>query len=70
MYNYGHSYCTVEEIALASQSWNFQTIYGDQEPSRKRVVVPARQATYAVGINSLESIPGLLKSLKNRAQSC
>ncbi len=29
-----------------------------------RVVVPARQATYAGGINSLESIPRLLKGLK------
>ncbi len=29
-----------------------------------RVVVPARQATYAGGIDSFELIPGLLKSLK------
>jgi hypothetical protein len=32
-----------------------------------RVVVPARQATLASGINSSEPIPGLLKSLKIRA---
>jgi hypothetical protein len=25
--------------------WNFKTIYGGWEPSRNRVVVPARQAT-------------------------
>jgi hypothetical protein len=34
--------------------------------SRNRVVVPARQATG--GIDSLKSIPGLLKSLKMTAQ--
>ncbi len=33
-------------------------------PSRNRVIVPAR---YASGIDSLESIPGLLKGLKIRA---
>jgi hypothetical protein len=32
------------------------------------VVVPARQATKAGGIDSLESILGLLKSLKIRAR--
>ncbi len=37
-------------------------------PSRNRVVVPARQATQPGGIGSLESILGLLKSLKIRAQ--
>jgi hypothetical protein len=31
-------------------------------------VTPARQATYTGEIDSLESIPGLLKSLKIRAQ--
>jgi hypothetical protein len=36
--------------------------------SRNSVVVPARQATQAGGIDSLESILGLLKSLKIRAQ--
>jgi hypothetical protein len=34
------------------------------ELSRTRVVVPALQATWACGIDSLEFIPGLLKSLK------
>jgi hypothetical protein len=33
-----------------------------------RVVLPARQATQPSGIGSLESILGLLKSLKIRAQ--
>jgi hypothetical protein len=37
------------------------------EPSRNRVVVPARQATQPGGIGSLETILGLLKSLKIRA---
>ena len=32
----------------------------------KKVIVPARPATYTGGINYLESIPGLLKSLKIR----
>ncbi len=32
------------------------------EPSRNRVVVPARQATYAAGIDSWESIPWPLKT--------
>jgi hypothetical protein len=36
--------------------------------SRNRIVAPARQATQLVGIGSLESIPGLFKSLKIRAQ--
>jgi hypothetical protein len=31
------------------------------------VVIPARSATKAGGIDSLESIPGILKSLKIRA---
>jgi hypothetical protein len=33
-----------------------------REPSRSVAVVPASQATYAGGIDFLESIPGLLKS--------
>ncbi len=40
------------------------------EPSRNRDVVPSRQATQSGGIRSLESIVGLLKSLKIRAQQC
>jgi hypothetical protein len=39
-----------------------------QKPSRKRVFVPARQATKGGGIDLLESILGLLRSLKIRAQ--
>jgi hypothetical protein len=35
-----------------------------------RVVLPARQATQPGGIGSLESILGLLKSLKIRALLC
>jgi hypothetical protein len=41
---------------------------GAKELSRNRFVVPARQATQTGGIGSLESILGLLKSLKIRAQ--
>ncbi len=36
-------------------------------PSWNRIVVPARPATQAGGIGSLESIPGILNSLKIRA---
>ncbi len=46
------------------QCWNFGTAYGSQELSRNRVVIPARQDTQACVIDSLESIPGLLKSFK------
>ncbi len=38
------------------------------KPSRNTVFVPARQATQPSGIGSLESILGLLISLKIRAQ--
>jgi hypothetical protein len=51
-------------VLKRNQCWNFQTVYGGQEQSRKRVVVPARQASQQGGIVSLESILGLLKSLK------
>ncbi len=34
------------------------------------VIVPARQATWAGGIHSLESIPWLHERLKIRAQDC
>ncbi len=37
---------------------------GAKDPSRNRLVVPARRATKAGGIEPLESIPGLLKSIK------
>ncbi len=40
---------------------------GSLEPSRNRVVVPARQATWAGGIDPLKSMLGLLKSLKIQA---
>jgi hypothetical protein len=33
------------EHTLNCLCWNFRTIYGGWEPSRNRVVVPARQAT-------------------------
>jgi hypothetical protein len=47
----------------------FKQIYGGQEPSRNRVVARARQATHSQpgGFGFLESILGLLKSLKIRA---
>ncbi len=44
-------------------------LWGPLEPSRSRVVVPARKAAEAGGIDSLESILGLLKSLKIRARN-
>ncbi len=46
-------WCTVYCLV---QCWNFRTIYGGEEPSRNRVVVPARQPC------SMESIPGLHKN--------
>jgi len=42
---------------------------GARKPSRDKVVVSTRQATQPGGIGSLESILGLLKSLKIRAQN-
>jgi hypothetical protein len=53
IYKFGRNLC-----------WNFRIIYGGYEPRRNRVVVPALKATKADGIDSLESIPGLLTSLK------
>jgi hypothetical protein len=41
---------------------------GGEEPSRNRVVVPARQATQTGAIGSLQSILGLHKRFKIRAQ--
>ncbi len=65
----------IYSLTSGNQCWNFRTINGDYEPSRNRVVVPERKGIldclYRVlginssdGINSSESIPGLLKSLK------
>ncbi len=48
---------------LEKQCWNFYTSMG----ARNRVV-PARQATQPGGIGSLESILGLLESLKIQSQ--
>jgi hypothetical protein len=69
--------CLVPSGLLHLSGWNYyqpRPLYNcarifqlDQEPSRKRVVVPVRQATQPGGIGSLESILGLLKSLKIRA---
>jgi hypothetical protein len=39
-----------------------------EEPSGNRVVVPARQAIQLDGIGSLESVLGLVKSLKIQVQ--
>jgi hypothetical protein len=43
-------------------------LWGLGTENRKRVIVPARRATLSSGIDSLESIPGLHKRLKIRAQ--
>ncbi len=50
-------------FSVCTLCWNFRTIYGGQEPSRNRVVVPARQVTQAGETDSLESVSGLIKSL-------
>jgi hypothetical protein len=52
-----HPYTVVEFL---------NNLWGLGEPSRNRVVVPARQATQPGGIGSLGLILGLLKSLKIR----
>ncbi len=62
VYNYP---CDINDYH--SLSWNFKNVYGGQEPRRNRVIVPARQATQAGGIHSLESIPGPNKHFKVRA---
>ncbi len=62
-------FCEISPVrGHTKQCQNFRTIYGSEEISRNRVVIPARQATSAGGINSLESISGFLKSLKIPAQ--
>ena len=53
---------------VVHRAGSFKQSMGAWEPSRNRFVVPARQATEAGGIHSLESIPGLLKSLKIPSQ--
>jgi hypothetical protein len=56
-----------QNLSYVNRCWNFLTIFRGWEPSRNRVVITAHQATWAGGIVSLESILGLLKSLKIRA---
>ncbi len=51
-------------VVLARQCWNFRTICGGQESSRNSVVIPARQAPQAGGIDSFESIPRFIITLK------
>jgi hypothetical protein len=43
-------------------AWHWQAV------TTNRVIIPARQTTLAGGIDSLESIPGLLKRLQIRVQ--
>jgi hypothetical protein len=50
----------LEVFFFFNSTWNRVGIH--------RVVVPARQATQPGGMGSLDSIPGLLKSLKIRTQ--
>jgi hypothetical protein len=45
---------------------NFLAIYRRQKPIRNRVLVPARQATKAGGIDSMESVLGSIE-VKNTA---
>ncbi len=51
-------------IRLLYCTWIFEQSMGDRNRVGKGVVVPARQATQAGGIDSLESILGLLTCLK------
>jgi hypothetical protein len=56
--------------AFGRQCWNFQTIYGARNKVGKGFSYrPAMQATQPGGIGSLESILGLLKILKIRAEN-
>jgi hypothetical protein len=59
-----YSHATVLGGRTRIMCWNFKTIYGSSDPSRNRVVVPSRQATSAGGIDSVESIPGLLQKYR------
>jgi hypothetical protein len=64
------SRCLAPIEFLQIPALDFLTIYGSKEPSRNRIVVPARQATQPGGSGSLESILGLSKSLKNSGSGC
>ncbi len=57
-------------IIVENTVLDFIPTYGGQEPRRNRVVTPARQAKQAGGIDSLESIPWLLKSFKIPSLYC
>ncbi len=56
----------ISSTAYVACAGIFKQFMGGKESSRKRVVVPARQATQPGGIGSLESIIGLLKCLNIR----
>jgi hypothetical protein len=59
-----------EEREVVTGAGIFKQSMGARNQDKNRVIVPARQATLAGGIHSLESIPGLHKRLKIRAQCC
>ncbi len=74
-YSNNRALCDIAERAVKKGERIYRTVLeflnnlcGGYAPSRNRVVVPARQATQPGGIGSLESILGLLQSLKIRAQ--
>ncbi len=58
---------SVDCAAAEKPVLEFENNQWGRGPSRNSVVVPARQATQPGGIGSLESILGLIKSLKIRA---
>jgi hypothetical protein len=61
----------VSKAGLRVLCWNFRTFYGGLETEGySRVVASARQVTLAGGIDSLESILGLLKNFKNTVSVC
>ncbi len=55
--------CFARYLYLGGNQSSSDAFHGGYIPSRSRVVVSARQATQAGGIDSLGSIPGLLKGL-------
>jgi hypothetical protein len=61
------SFISIFKLITASAGILEQSM-GARNPSRNRVVAPARQAAQAGGIDFLESISGLLNSLKILSQ--
>ena len=64
----GDEFVQIKKILQASILFSRAGIFKQSMGARNRVIVLARQATKTGGIDPLESIPGLHKRLKIRAQ--